>query len=65
MPIHEKSVVHSTDCQSRLNIRTLTFTWPSRLAYESLSMTWIEVGSSVEVVSLLASHLEQEIEKKA
>lgn len=65
MPIHEKSVVHSTDCQSRLNIRILFFTWPYRLAYKSLSMTSIEVGSSAEVVSLLAGHLEQEIEKKA
>jgi len=41
------------------------FTWPFLLAYESLSMTAIEVGSSAEVVWFLAGHLEQVIEKKA
>ena len=64
MPIHEKSVVHSTDCKLRLNIRILFFTWTFLLAYESLSMTSIEVGSSAEVVWFLAGHLEQEIEKR-
>jgi hypothetical protein len=34
------------------------FTWLYLLAYESLSMTAIEDGSSAEVVSLLAGHLE-------
>ena len=64
MSIHEEPVVHSTDCKSRLNIRIIFFILPYPLAYELLSMTSLEVGSSAEVVWFLAGHLEQEIEKR-